>query len=74
MYTYSAGVPIPKIKKNQKPNKALLNGSVDEIGKDLQEIKKIGVDHAILNYNRSSLNSNIDNIMDVSKWLSAFIR
>ena len=30
----------------------LLSGSVEEIGMDLQEIKNIGVNHAIFNYNR----------------------
>jgi probable F420-dependent oxidoreductase len=52
----------------------LLNGSIDEVGKDLQEIKKIGVDHAILNFNRSAISSNIDIIIDVSKQLFEFIR
>jgi probable F420-dependent oxidoreductase len=58
-------------KPKQRP---LLSGSVDEIGKDLQEIKKVGVDHAILNYNRSSMNSNIDNIIYISKQFSAFLK
>jgi hypothetical protein len=51
-----------------------LSGSIDEVRKDLQEIKKIGVDHAILNFNRSSLSSNIDKIIDISKQLSGFMR
>jgi probable F420-dependent oxidoreductase len=60
---------------NRKPKqRPLLSGSVDQIGKDLQEIKKVGVDHAILNYNRSSLNNNIDNIIDISKQFSAFLK
>jgi probable F420-dependent oxidoreductase len=64
-----------KEKDEKKPKqRQLLSGSIDQIGKDLQEVKKIGVDHAILNYNRSSISSNIDNIIDVSKRLSAFIR
>jgi probable F420-dependent oxidoreductase len=62
--------------RNEKEPKhrELLSGSIDEVGKDLQEIKKIGVDHAILNFNRSSLSSNIDKIIDVSKRLSDFMR
>jgi len=50
-----------------------LNGSIDQIGKDLQEIKEIGVDHVILNFNRSSIGNNIDNIIDASKQLSGLI-
>jgi hypothetical protein len=51
-----------------------LVGNIDQIGKDLQEIKKIGVDHAILNFNRSSISNNIDNIIDTLKQLSKLIR
>ncbi|MFL6459453.1 MAG: hypothetical protein ACJ71J_00650, partial [Nitrososphaeraceae archaeon] len=51
----------------------LLSGTIDQIGKDLQEIKEIRVDHLILNFNRSSIGNNIDNIIDVSKQLSGFI-
>ena len=58
-------------KPKQRP---LLRGSINEIEKDLQEIKKAGVDHAIFNYNRSSINSNnIDNVIDISKQSSAFL-
>ena len=59
----------PKSKQRQ-----LLSGSIDHIGKDLQDIKEIGVDHTILNFNRSPISNNIDNILDVSKQLSGFIR
>jgi hypothetical protein len=40
----------------------------------LHEIKKVGVDHAILNFNRSPISNNIDNIIEVSKQLSGFIK
>ena len=61
-------------KKGSKRRQQLLVGSIDQIGEDLQEIKKVGVDHAILNFNRSSISNNIDNIIDTSKQLSEFIR
>ena len=61
-------------KKGSEHREQLLVGSIDEIAKDLQEIKKIGVDHAILNFNRSSISNNIDNIIEVSKQLSGFIK
>jgi len=78
-----AAILYPDVKQSSYTNKEkderskerqLLSGSVDEIGKDLQEIKKIGVNHAILNYNRSSISDSIDDIIDVSKNISAFIR
>jgi hypothetical protein len=61
--------------EKEPKHRQLLSGSIDQIGKDLYEIKKIGVDHAIFNSNRSSISSNVDdNIIDVSKQLSGFIR
>ncbi len=59
---------------SKSKQRQLLSGSIDQIGKDLQDIKEIGVDHTILNFNRSPINNNIDNIIDVSKQLSGFIR
>jgi probable F420-dependent oxidoreductase len=61
-------------KDERSEERKLLSGSVDEIGKDLQKIKKIGVDHAIYNYNRSSISNSIDDIIDISKRISVFIR
>ena len=63
-----------KEKDERSKERKLLSGSVDEIGMDLQEIKKIGVNHAILNYNRSAISNSIDDIIDVSKRISAFIK
>jgi probable F420-dependent oxidoreductase len=61
-------------KRQPTHKQQLLSGSIDQIGKDLQEIKKIGVSHAILNFNRSSIVNNIDNIIEVSTQLSEFVR
>jgi probable F420-dependent oxidoreductase len=54
--------------------KQLFSGTIDQIGKNLQGIKEIGVDHVILNFNRSPISDNIDSIIDVSKQLSGFLR
>jgi hypothetical protein len=40
------------------------------VGTDLQEAKRIGVDHLILNYNRSVISDNTDKIIGVSKGAS----
>ncbi len=63
-------------KKDSNPNKDKdnLRGTNDQIGKDLQKIRGIGVDHVILNFNRSPISDNIDSIIDLSKHLSGFIR
>jgi hypothetical protein len=60
-------------KRNSKPNE-LLSCTIDQIGKDLLEIKVIGGEHAILNFNRSPISNNIDDIIDISKQLSRFVR
>jgi hypothetical protein len=60
--------------EEERQQRHFLNGSIDQVGKDLQEVKKTGIDHAILNYNRSIINDNIGKIIEVSKQLSRFIR
>ena len=52
----------------------LLNGNIDQVGNDLRQINEIGVNQAILNYNRSSMSNDIDGIIDASKRLWIFIR
>ena len=59
--------------KDQQKSSKLLTGDIDQIGNDLREINEIGVNHAILNYNRSDICNNIDSIIDVSKKLWAFV-
>jgi hypothetical protein len=57
-----------------QPKRQFLSGSVDQVGTDLQEVKRIGVDHLILNYNRTVISDNTDKIIEVSKELSGFVR
>jgi alkanesulfonate monooxygenase SsuD/methylene tetrahydromethanopterin reductase-like flavin-dependent oxidoreductase (luciferase family) len=56
--------------KDQQKSSKLLTGDIDQIGNDLREINEIGVNHAILNYNRSEIGDNIDSMIDVSKKLN----
>jgi probable F420-dependent oxidoreductase len=58
----------------QQQSRQLLKGNIDQVGNDLREINEIGVDHAILSYNRSPISNNINNIIDVSKQLLTFVR
>jgi alkanesulfonate monooxygenase SsuD/methylene tetrahydromethanopterin reductase-like flavin-dependent oxidoreductase (luciferase family) len=50
-------------KENQQKSRHLLNGDND-----------LGVNHAILNYNRSPISNDIDSIIDISKRLWTFVR
>ena len=63
-----------KERHGKQSQRHLLSGSVDQVGKDLQEIQRIGIDHFRLNYNRSVISDNTDKIIEVSKQLSSFIR
>lgn len=61
--------------ENQRESsRILLSGDIDQVGRDLLEIKNIGVGNVIFNYNRSPISNNIDGIIDVSKKLREFIR
>ena len=61
--------------ENQRESsRILLNGDIDQVGRDLLEIKNIGIGNVIFNYNRSPISNNIDGIIDVSKKLREFIR
>ena len=53
--------------KSKSKKRQLLSGTIDQIGKDVSKIKEMGVDHLILNFNRSPISNNIDNIIDVSR-------
>jgi probable F420-dependent oxidoreductase len=61
--------------ENQRQfSRQLFTGNFDQVGNDLLEVKKIGVNYMIFNYNRSSISNNIDGIIEVSKRLWTFIR
>ena len=60
--------------KNQQKSSQLLNGEIDKVGNDLREINEIGINHAILNYNRSKISNDFESIIDMSKKLRAFVK
>jgi probable F420-dependent oxidoreductase len=63
-----------KWQQEQKKSRRLLNGNIEQVGDDLRQIREIGVDLAILNYNRSAISNKIDSMIDVSKQLKKFVR
>jgi probable F420-dependent oxidoreductase len=58
-----------KDKDEEQEQRNFLSGNIDQVGRDFQEVKKIGIGHAILNYNRSVISDNISKIIEVSKEL-----
>jgi len=51
-----------------------MTGTVDQIGKDIQDLKDIGIDHIIFGHNFSPLGKDIDKMIDTTKQLSKFAR
>ena len=55
-------------------NRFPMTGTIDQIGKDVKEIKDIGVDHIIFGYNFSSMGKDIDKMIDITKQFSKFAK
>jgi probable F420-dependent oxidoreductase len=51
-----------------------MSGTIDQIGKDIQELKGIGIDHIIFGYNFSSIGKDIDKMIEVTKRFSKFAK
>jgi probable F420-dependent oxidoreductase len=70
-------VTYPNV-KNQSPtndrNRPILTGTIDEIGRDIQQIKDIGVDHIVFGYNFVPIGRDVDKMIGVSKELSKYAR
>jgi probable F420-dependent oxidoreductase len=60
-------------RNKQQQSRHLLSGNIEQVGNDLRQIREVGVDHAILNYNRSPIKNKIDSIINVSIQLRKFI-
>ena len=60
--------------RQQKKSRHLLNGNVEQVGDDLRQIREIGVNLAILNYNQSPISNNIDSIIDVTRQIDKLVR
>jgi Luciferase-like monooxygenase len=70
-------VTYPNV-KNQSPtndrNRPILTGMIDEIGRDIQQIKGMGVDHIVFGYNFVPIGRDVDKMISVSKELSKYAR
>ena len=59
--------------QEQKSSRQLLNGNMEQLADDLRQIEEIGVDVAILNFNRSPMSSDIISIIGVTKQLHKLV-
>src|SRR5215831_18693395 len=63
--------------ENQSPNnrnRLPLTGTIDEIGRDIKQIKDIGVDHIVFAYNFVPIGRDVEKMMGITKQLSKFAR
>lgn len=51
-----------------------LTGTIDQIGNDIERIKKMGVDHIVFGYNFLPIGRDIDSVINKSKELSKYAR
>ncbi|MGH9979708.1 MAG: hypothetical protein ACRD8Z_28280, partial [Nitrososphaeraceae archaeon] len=61
-------------KQQKKNSKHLLNGNLEQVADDLIQLGEIGVDLAILNYNRSLIGNSSDRIIDVTRQLAKLVK
>jgi hypothetical protein len=66
--------PRNKRQSQQRNSRHLLNGNVEELGNDLRQISELGVDLAVLNYNRLPNSNSIDSIIDVTRHLHKLVK
>ena len=68
----------PNIREGQSSkddkNRFPLSGTIDEIGRDIQRVKAMGVDHIIFGYNFVPIGRDVAKMIDISKPLSKFAR
>ena len=55
-------------------NRFPMTGTVDQIGRDIKELKDIGIDHIIFGHNFSPLGKDIDKMIDTTKQFAKFAR
>lgn len=57
----------------QRNLRHLLDGNIEQLADDLRRIRDIGVDLAILNYNRSPISNSIDSVIGVTRQLGKLV-
>lgn len=57
---------------NKEDERLPMNGSIEEIGSDLERIKDMGVEQIIFGYSFLPIGRNVDKMIDTTKRLSEF--
>jgi len=67
----------PNVENHSIPNdrnRFPLTGTIDEIGRDIQRLKDMGVDHIIFGYNFVPIGRDVDKMINLSRELSKYAR
>ena len=58
----------------QEERRSAFTGTIGKIGNDIDRLKKMGVGHIILNYNRSMIEDDMNAIIDTSKQIMTYAK
>ena len=58
----------------QENRRLAFTGTIGEVGNDIDKLKKMGVGHIILNYNRSMIEDDMNAIIDTSKQIMTYAK
>jgi probable F420-dependent oxidoreductase len=61
-------------RRNEVENRFDFTGTIRQVGNNIGRLKKMGVGHIILNYNRSLIEDDMDAVIDISKTLMTYAR
>jgi alkanesulfonate monooxygenase SsuD/methylene tetrahydromethanopterin reductase-like flavin-dependent oxidoreductase (luciferase family) len=59
---------------NEEENSFDFAGTIKQVGNNIERLKKMGVGHIILNYNRSLIEDDMDAMIDISKTLMTYAK
>ena len=59
---------------NEEENSSDFTRTIKQVGNNIERLKKMGVDHIILNYNRSLIEDDMDAMIGISKTLMTYAK
>jgi len=60
--------------KKNNDSRFPMSGTIDQVGKDIKELRDTGIDHIIFGYNFSPLGKDVDEMINVTKQFSKFAK
>ena len=66
--------PNVRERVTKEDRRLVFTGTIGEVGDDIDKLKKMGVGHIILNYNRSLIEDDMNAVINMSKRLLTYAR